>query len=132
MTTNPIPNNIYETMLKICNEYGIDPSSSLDAQHYFEDLWIRFNNLTENAQFPVWLVQKIKENFISLSSGEKRPIWIQGSNWPFDQQTPMIFLGQIDLRQNKNPNLKNYFHDDVSIYVFLSREGNKEVIIQEY
>ena len=69
-----------------------------------------------------WLKQRILERFRYLSSP---PRWIQSPAWPMGRDGPMVFLGQIAI--------KDYLHDNGAVYVFHDpATGECTSIIQTY
>ena len=59
-------------------------------------------------------------------SARQPPEWIQDADWQVWDERPMLFLGQLDI-----PKDAGLFHDDASVYVFLSPEtGVTETVIQ--
>ena len=54
---------------------------------------------------------------------KNHPKWLQSPKWPIQNESPMVFLGQI--------NIEEYFHDTAAAYVFYDPyDGHTETIIQ--
>ena len=66
-----LPGDIFELLLELGNEMGIDPFSSIESENYFREL-------------------------LKTYSGNKNEVWIQGDEWQFHRGKPMIFVGQLD------------------------------------
>ena len=45
---------------------------------------------------------------------------------------PMIFIGQVDVKMTNKPLSERFYHDDTSLYVFMSETGEYDVIKQQY
>lgn len=80
-----------------------------------------------------WLSKSEKKEFIKNKYAElfkyhsKPPKWIQNPHWLINNNKPLFFLGQLDIKNCK------LFHDDGSIYIFLDAEtGNIETVRQFY
>lgn len=56
----------------------------------------------------------IKRDFVSLG---KPPKWLQSPEWQFDDNQPMIFVGQLSLDKLK--------HDTSQIYIFINSKNEK-------
>ncbi|MCL1992358.1 MAG: hypothetical protein FWG66_05375 [Spirochaetes bacterium] len=58
----------------------------------------------------------------------KPPSWIQGPEWPVKGETPLFFVGQLQLKLNHEA-----FHDEGAVYVFLDiANGEIETVRQFY
>lgn len=67
-----------------------------------------------------WLHQRLLEDF---KFATKPPKWIQNPEWPIGPNGPLVFLGQLKLR--------DYFHDEAAVYVFHDpTTGECQVVIQ--
>jgi hypothetical protein len=114
----------YLTLLNICNQFGVDPSASLELENYFRKLLDDYDGPQNQVHIVSWLNAQIQTNFRSI---KEIPKWIQSPTWPLVNEQPMIFLGQIDIK--KNPLI---YHDDTSIYVFVARGHEPVVVVQQY
>jgi hypothetical protein len=79
---------------------------------YFSELITEAGTL-KNRELQVWLKEKIKLKFISLN---KPPKWLQTAQWPIVNNTPLIFVGQLDISKIR--------HDDSQVYVFFNEKEN--------
>ncbi|SDJ15634.1 hypothetical protein [Chryseobacterium jejuense] len=72
--------------------------------------------------------QYIKQRYIELFRYQtKPPKWIQNPEWPIQNNSPLFFLGQIEIKRS------DLFHDDGTIYLFIdSKTGVIETIKQFY
>lgn len=67
-----------------------------------------------------WLKNEILERFKVV---KKAPTWLQEPNWPVENNTPFVFMGQLKI--------DNYFHDRTCIYVFYNQKtGETKNVIQ--
>ena len=119
---------IYLLVVDVANRYGVDPSSSVEAEAFFHNLLREYTGASNDLES--WLDQEMRRHFHWLSAP---PRWIQGAEWPFAEGQPMIFAGQIDLnkaeREKVSPTL---FHDDTALYIFLARGLLPVVVIQQF
>jgi hypothetical protein len=100
----------------------------LDAQPRWLDApvrWLKDHVLPaaeglKGKELRAWLRARLLELFKYRS---KPPKWIQGPNWPINENGPLVFLGQLPIT--------DYFHDDAAVYVFLDpKTGTCETVIQ--
>jgi hypothetical protein len=76
----------------------------------------------EGKALQTWLKDAFRKRF---KFAKKPPKWIQGANWPINENGPLVFLGQFDVN--------DYFHDAASVYVFHDPvKGTCETIIQVF
>jgi len=76
----------------------------------------------EGAELRKWSRERLVERF---KCADKPPKWIQSPSWPMNENGPLVFLGQMDI--------KDYFHDSASAYVFYDpNSGEYETVIQVY
>jgi hypothetical protein len=101
----------YLLLLKLCGKYGVDPSSSFEMEGFFMKI----------------LAEQPKDSDLSTYL-KGRPRWIQGRAWPLVNGQPMIFAGQIDIKQEG----KDLFHDDTSLYVFIAKDSEPKMVLQQY
>ena len=118
----------YLLLVKICNKYDADPSVSIESEEFFKDLLSQYSGPLAQESVEAWLEEQIQQLYISVGA---RPKWIQGSEWPFANGKPMIFVGQIDLFSQERE-IINLFHDDTSLYVFIGKKVEPVVILQQY
>ncbi len=119
----------YQLVLEIADHYGVDPSSSLEAEDFFNRLLATYTGAPEPEVVANWLDGQIARAFVAIGD---YPRWIQSSAWPFDQGEPLIFVAQIDLAVAHSPALATVFHDDTSLYLFVKRNGEFEIVTQQY
>lgn len=119
----------YELLLKVCSDYQVDPSMSIESENFFRNLLSQFHDTENDTVLEDQLRNQIAGAFIAV---EDRPRWIQGAEWPFMSGQPMIFVGQTDISIQANPGASKYFHDDTSFYLFISLKKGTEVIIQQF
>jgi len=87
--------------------------------------WIRDNILCEagnrqGQELVQWLRQELPKRFRSVA---EPPCWIQSPEWPINENGPLIFLGELEVRE--------YFHDVAAVYVFHDPVSGKcETVIQ--
>lgn len=121
--------DIYVIVLEVCKPFGVDPTASIEAEQYFKELLKEYQGEFEETIFRVWLRQQVNDRFQAV---DKRPDWIQGADWPIVEGKPALFIVQVDLTFDKNPFLANYYHDDVTYYLFIDRQGNPLVKMQQF
>jgi len=119
----------YELLLKICAQYQVDPSASLESEKFFRNLLAQYNGSSDVESLSEWLNEQIHHWFIALG---ERPKWIQSSEWQFIDGIPAIFAGQIDVSTEENERASKIFHDDTSFYVFIGKKKPPIVIMQQY
>jgi hypothetical protein len=119
----------YELLLKICTQYQVDPSASLDSEEFFRNLLAQYKGSSDVESLSEWLREQINHWFIALG---ERPKWIQSSEWQFIDSIPAIFAGQIDVSTEGNEMASKIFHDDTSFYVFIGKKQPPIVIMQQY
>jgi hypothetical protein len=106
----------------ILNKYG----SILKAQPKWLDLppdYIGFllkeaGNI-DGKELVNWLKNIITERFIYISGP---PRWLQSPNWPIENNTPLIYIGQLDISKVS--------HDTCNLYMFYNsaKKEFKQVI----
>lgn len=72
--------------------------------------------------------QYIKQRYTELFRYQtKPPKWIQNPEWPIQNNSPLFFLGQIEIKRC------DLFHDDGNVYLFIDpKTGVIETIKQFY
>ncbi len=108
----------YNLLLSTSPKYiDVDPD-------FFEKYIIPNDPSLSKSKKKQFIKNKYNELFKCHSKPPKR---IQNPNWPINNNKPLFFLGQLDIKDCK------LFHDDGSIYLFLDAEtGNIETVRQFY
>jgi hypothetical protein len=119
---------IYKILVEVSKDFGIDPSVSLESEVFFRELLNGYDGLFNKKDITTWLQLKLSEKFIAL---RERPKWIQSANWPFHNGNPMVFVGQIDLSIVQDE-ISRIYHDDTSLFIFISRGSPPVIIVQQY
>ena len=118
----------YSTLFEIAKKYGVDPSSSLQSEAFFESLLKSYpGRFDDKEEIATWLDARVQQHFVAL---DQRPEWIQDPEWAFADGKPMVFAGQINISTEKQS--LPLFHDDTSLYVFIASEAESVVIVQQY
>ena len=120
---------IYFLLVDVCQEYGVDPSSSLEVEDFFRQLLTKYMGTLDLKELTLWLHEKISQHFLAI---DVRPKWIQGAQWPIVDGTPMVFVAQINLSVQSQEIASEFFHDDTSLYVFIGKKIPPKVIVQQY
>jgi hypothetical protein len=114
--------NTYRLLLQLSKNYGVDPSSSLEMEDFFTNSLL---NPPETSDLAAYITEILETSFISL---KEPPRWVQGSEWPIDAGQPMIFAGQIDIKDEG----KGIYHDHTTLFVFINERTEPKVIIQQF
>jgi len=70
--------------------------------------------------------KQIREKFKSLFQYQsKPPRWIQSPEWLTKGDTPLFFVGQVDLKHSS-------FHDNGAVYVFLDTKSGEIKTVQQF
>lgn len=77
---------IYMVLLKICQKYSVDPSSSLDVESFFRKILAEYSRALDSLEIAQWLEATVADNFICTKD---RPRWIQNAEWPFYDNNPI-------------------------------------------
>lgn len=94
----------------------------VDMDYFQTHIFVQVSDNLKSAAFKKALREKFKELFKFAS---KPPRWIQGPAWPILNGRPLVFLGQLEI--------KNYFHDTAAAYVFHDKEsGECKTVIQTF
>ncbi len=117
---------VFELVSDVSGRYGVSPSMSTDAEQFFSSLLAEYTGDLENLTS--WLEERLSEHFVAVGA---RPSWLQGPEWPFANGRPMIFVGQIDLTIQNGGIASELYHDDTSLYVFIGRKVQPEVVVQQ-
>jgi hypothetical protein len=111
---------VRKLLLVVGGEFGVDYANSTALEEFLVNLVNDFSRENPHADLEKWLREQIPAHFIALN---KRPKWLQESEWPMSNGRPMIFVGQIDI-EDKHGSFTSY-------YVFtLARE--KPLVIVQY
>lgn len=51
--------------------------------------------------------------------------WRQNAEWQFHNHKPMVFVGEIPI-----PKSAGLYHDDASLFVFISEDGVTKTVVQ--
>ena len=86
-----LPGDIFELLLELGNEMGIDPFSSIESENYFRELLKTYSG--NKNEVKRYFEDTIKRDFQVM---KEKPRWIQGDEWQFHRGKPMIFVGQLD------------------------------------
>ena len=119
----------YILLLQACKRFGVDPSMSVESENFFRKLLAQYHGEASHGSILAWLDQQIAQHFLALND---RPNWIQSPEWPFADERPMIFAGQIDVTVEHGGMPSQLFHDDTSLYVFLALGKPPVVVLQQY
>ena len=121
--------DVYGLLLEACYSYKVEPSMSLESEAFFRDLLTQYTGSLDAENLLIWLKERIEQSFVALN---KRPEWIQSSEWPFIDGQPAIFAGQIDISLQDNKIASQLIHDDTSFYLFIAPKKQPIVITQQY
>ncbi|RYG61319.1 hypothetical protein EON80_24005 [bacterium] len=61
----------------------------------------------EGKELKEWLRAELLKKFRYTG---KPPRWIQNPQWPINEHGPLVFFGQVSV--------KDYFHDEAAVYIF--------------
>ncbi len=117
---------IYSLVAEVAREYGADPTVPIESEEFFRNLLANYDGPIEGLQ--EWLAEQLPKYFIAIG---ERPRWLQGAEWPFDNGSPMVFVGQIDILAESENFPAELFHDTTSFYVFIGRKYPPVVVIQQ-
>ncbi len=115
-------NNMYEETYNLLLDS--QPEYLDISLDFFEkNIWkSEYSQLSKNEQ-----KKKIKANIKSLFKfNRKTPKWIQAPDWLIENDIPLYFLGQYEI---KNCHL---FHDDGYVYLFINEEKKIKTVTQFY
>ena len=117
---------VYLSVVRVANQYGVDPSSSVESEEFFQHLLEEFTGSLENLT--EWLEEQLPRYFTVIN---ERPRWKQSASWPFSHGKPMMFAGQIDLSIQPEGPVSDIYHDDTSLYIFIGKGVSPIVITQQ-
>ena len=120
--------DVLDLVLQVCRGLAADPMSSSEAEEFFRKFLSTYTGADEPAAVRSWLEERLPQHFVALHDP---PRWLQASDWQFDEEQPMLFVGQIDVAQQDSAVAASRFHDDTSLYVFIGRESPPRVIMQQ-
>ena len=116
----------YALLLKALSKFNLDltPSGAeggtsshiKQAEEFWRDLWDRYDGPEDDDSRVAWVQDQVPRYFRSLTT---LPRWIQNPNWPFAGGKPMIFVGQLDVDVKAGNLAAQFFHHDVSYYLFI-------------
>ena len=123
MQRNGIDHRKTRTYAALCN-LVVDAQPRwllVDSKYVFEKIISAAEGRT-GGELRSWLAEEFLRRF---RYAEKPPEWIQSPAWPINQNGPLVFLGDLEI--------KNYFHDLAKAYLFHDpKSGTTETIIQVY
>ena len=94
---------------------------AVESQYVADQIMPHAGNRS-GSELQQWLASEFRARFRYI---DQPPKWIQSPNWPIGENGPLVFLGQLDI--------KDYLHDDAAAYVFHDQQsGCCETIIQVY
>lgn len=91
----------------------------VDSEYVQSEIIPAAGDLTGN-ELKQWLRAEFLKRFRYIT---KPPRWIQNPNWPINENGPLIFLGQLQV--------KDYFHDEAAIYVFHDQKSDSLQTIRQ-
>ncbi|SHK84074.1 hypothetical protein SAMN02745136_03479 [Anaerocolumna jejuensis DSM 15929] len=120
--TSEIPLDKMRILLDLGKEFSFDPISSNESEKYFIKLLEKYQDNNDDSLKEL-LRTAVAKDFQVV---DKKPEWIQDPEWQFNDDRPMTFIGQLEIKQSKIR-----LHDDAIFYVFWDREiGITKTIIQ--
>ncbi len=128
MSLNFDDKQIYAMLLEVCKHHAVNPSSSLESEKFFRELLLKFVGKFDARNISPWLSENIAKHFIALG---ERPRWLQDAEWPFFNNQPMVFSGQIDWHVKDNELATKIFHDDTSFYLFIAQKIKPVIVMQQ-
>jgi hypothetical protein len=102
----------FRELMEILSPLGASLSSSVECEEFFNSEASLFSDVDE---FVNHVKVKSHEWFTFIHGA---PEWIQESEWQFNNNKPMKFIGYIEI-----PRDSSLYHDDARIYVFLDPES---------
>jgi len=112
----------YDLLLIALRKFALDitPTGDLghvkQAEDFWRELWEQYDGPEDDNRRIAWLQDQVPRYFRSFTA---RPKWIQNPDWPFAGGKPMIFVGQLDVDVEAGNLAAQFFHDDVSYYLFI-------------
>ncbi|GIK67662.1 MAG: hypothetical protein BroJett018_54560 [Chloroflexota bacterium] len=123
----------FDLIAQICGRHQVyppnpDPEWTGGIEDFFRNLLSEYKGPLDKKSLADYLDEHMAKSFIAYG---ERPRWIQSGLWPFHNEKPMIFVGQIDI-----PKSVGKFHDDTSFYIFHPQQPFSDdecvVIVQQY
>ncbi|AIQ42235.1 hypothetical protein [Paenibacillus sp. FSL R5-0912] len=112
--TSEIPLDKMEILLQLGKEYSFDPLSCIESEKYFIKLLENYQGTKEDALKDL-LRTIVAKDFEIL---DEKPVWVQNPDWQFNNDRPMIFVGQLEKKYDQQ-NLQHAY----IFYVFWDRES---------
>jgi hypothetical protein len=117
--------DIYALVLKVCMRYQVD----IQYDDFFNSLLAHYSGSDDKAALAAWLDGEIAALFTAF---DKRPHWIQEPAWAFTVEgQPMVFIGQLDIKVPDGEGEIFKYHDDTSLYVFISKDGSETTVVKQ-
>ena len=113
--------DVYEDLLGIVSCARAQVDVPIESEHFFEALVEGFQGSKE--EFLSYVRANIERWFNSVPAGG--PNWIHEAEWKFHNGKPMTFVGEVLI-----PKEAGLFHDDASVFVFLSEDGVTKCVVQ--
>ncbi len=95
----------------------------IDLDFFEKNIWkSEYAQLSKSEQ-----KKKIKEKInVLFKFHKKSPKWIQSPNWPIENNRPLYFLGQFEIKDC------NLFHDNGYVYLFVNQNNDIKTVVQFY
>lgn len=101
-----IPLDKMEILLQLGKEYSFDPLYCIESEKYFIKLLENYQGIKEDALKDL-LRTIVAKDFEIL---DEKPVWVQNPDWQFNNDRPMIFVGQLEKSMiNKTFSMLIYF-----------------------
>lgn len=113
--------DVFEELLGIVSNAGAQVDVPIESEQFFETLIEGFQG--SEAEFLSYARENVGRWFNSVPAGG--PNWMQEAEWQFHNGKPMTFVGEVSI-----PKAAGLFHDDASVFVFLSEDGVTKSVIQ--
>lgn len=113
--------DIRHDLLLIVSEAGARPDVPTESRRFFTSIVERFGDDREAC------LDYVRANLTSwFRCVGREPDWIQEPHWQFDENKPMVFVGQVDVHHSLG-----WFHDEARFFVFWNPEnGETRTVIQ--
>lgn len=103
-----IPLEIMEWLLEWGKKYSFDPTSCVESETYFLNLWGNSKNMDFKEQRN-YLKNAVTNDF---KAADDFPDWLQNPDWQFYGGLPMLFVGQIEANIEGSTAVFYTFYDD--------------------
>jgi hypothetical protein len=110
-----IPAVALHRLIHIGQLYGFDPLSSIEMESYF-------TRMLDTMTIDEIESETVPTAFTSLG---ECPRWLQGAEWPLENDEPLVFLGQFDFPSN------SYLPGSTTSYFFCSRRNGQLRIVTQ-